>query len=286
MSSFTIAKTILGGIYNQTLLASNSKLDKSTDYGHHNVGLSLAPNSSSGYDMCVGATPGCISNCIFSSGKGKFSTVQAARIWRTRWLVEDPDSFMMALVMSIVRAEAEAKRLGLKLAVRPNVFSDVKWEEKRIPMTSELMDWLDSYHIHPDKTNWPTIITLFPLIQFYDYTKLHSHDREIWEHNGHGNDGNYNLTFSASAENHEYNRRVIEYAVDYGYRIAMVATQDVSSNQLRDMWERPVIDGDQHDLRFLDEEEVLVRLKPKGFGKRDTTGFVFTPDSKWTPPRK
>ena len=35
-----------------------------------------------------------------------------------------------------------------------------------------------------------------------------------------------------------------------------------------------VIDGDKHDMRFLDETQVVVGLVAKGQGKKDTSGFV------------
>jgi hypothetical protein len=37
---------------------------------------------------------------------------------------------------------------------------------------------------------------------------------------------------------------------------------------------RPVINGDETDLRFLDPRGVIVGLKAKGKAKKDTTGFV------------
>ena len=37
----------------------------------------------------------------------------------------------------------------------------------------------------------------------------------------------------------------------------------------------PVINGDEHDLRFLDPKGVIVGLSPKGHkAKKDTSGFV------------
>ena len=36
----------------------------------------------------------------------------------------------------------------------------------------------------------------------------------------------------------------------------------------------PVINGDEHDLRFLDPEGVIVGLTAKGRAKQDKTGFV------------
>lgn len=35
-----------------------------------------------------------------------------------------------------------------------------------------------------------------------------------------------------------------------------------------------VIDGDAHDLRFLDPKGVVVGLKAKGAARRDTSGFM------------
>jgi hypothetical protein len=35
-----------------------------------------------------------------------------------------------------------------------------------------------------------------------------------------------------------------------------------------------VIDGDKHDMRFLDKSRVVVGLVAKGQGKKDTSGFV------------
>ena len=35
-----------------------------------------------------------------------------------------------------------------------------------------------------------------------------------------------------------------------------------------------VIDGDEHDLRFIDPVGVIVGLKAKGKAKKDQTGFV------------
>jgi hypothetical protein len=36
----------------------------------------------------------------------------------------------------------------------------------------------------------------------------------------------------------------------------------------------PVVNGDEHDLRFLDPKGCIVGLKAKGNAKRDTSGFV------------
>ena len=39
-------------------------------------------------------------------------------------------------------------------------------------------------------------------------------------------------------------------------------------------WGYDVVDGEMHNLRFLDPAGVVVGLKPRGLAKHDTTGFV------------
>ena len=101
------------------------------------------------------------------------------------------------------------------------------------------------------------IIQSFPNVQFYDYTKIAN--RRV--------DGlaNYHLTFSATESNHQQVKR----AVSRGMNAAVVF------DQVPDVYlDHPVVDGDQHDLRFLDPKGVIVGLKAKGPARRDTTGFV------------
>jgi hypothetical protein len=38
---------------------------------------------------------------------------------------------------------------------------------------------------------------------------------------------------------------------------------------------RKVINGDESDLRFLDDKNVIIGLKAKGRARHDKTGFVF-----------
>ena len=49
----------------------------------------------------------------------------------------------------------------------------------------------------------------------------------------------------------------------------------VFAGELPKTWQgKPVINGDESDLRFLDPKGVIVGLKAKGQGKKDTSGFV------------
>ena len=55
-----------------------------------------------------------------------------------------------------------------------------------------------------------------------------------------------------------------------GLNIAVVFRKDLPETYLG----RKVINGDDTDLRFLDEKNVIVGLKAKGKAKKDTSGFV------------
>ena len=73
------------------------------------------------------------------------------------------------------------------------------------------------------------------------------------------------LTFSRSEDNEPSARQ----ALTRGFNVA-VPFRDPPQRFLG----HPVIDGDTHDYRFLDQRPVVVGLKPKGRARDDTTGFV------------
>ncbi len=109
------------------------------------VNLSLAPNRTSGYNVCPCATPGCIRGCLFHSGHGNEPGTRLARIARTRFLFQDRARFLEILHAELAGWEAYARRCGKRPAVRLNTFSDLNWAK------------ID-----------PTIFTGHPDIQYYD----------------------------------------------------------------------------------------------------------------------
>lgn len=104
----------------------------------------------------------------------------------------------------------------------------------------------------------PELFDEFPEVLFYDYTKIP----------GRITPENYRLTFSRS-ENNEYH---CQHYLDQGHNVAAVF-----QNRPENYWGYPVLDGDQHDLRFLDPRPVVVGLSPKGRAKQDQSGFVIRP---------
>lgn len=101
------------------------------------------------------------------------------------------------------------------------------------------------------------IIEKFPEVQFYDYTKIVGRKVSHLK--------NYHLTFS-KADGNDIDTRL---AVNKGMNVAVVFNE-VPETFLG----RPVVNGDDTDLRFLDPVSVVVGLKAKGKARKDTTGFV------------
>jgi hypothetical protein len=69
-----------------------------------------------------------------------------------------------------------------------------------------------------------------------------------------------------SAHNHDAARNFL----DQGGTVAVVFWPEVPQSH----WGKPVIDGDTHDARFLDQPGTIVGLKAKGKAKHDQTGFT------------
>lgn len=219
------------------LSTTNTKIKKGEKFGWTTFGLSLAPANLSGKQFCPHRSKGCEFSCLNTAGMGVFSNVQEARIAKSKYLIEEKNSFISQLKKELIAAEKKAKKLGMKIAVRLNVLSDLPWYN--MLQMSE-----------------------YPNIQFYDYTPNVS--RMIQFLRGELPE-NYHLTFSRK----ENNQSKVELIASMGGNIAAVF------DKLPDTYlGKKVIDGDETDLRFMDDKNVIVGLKAKGKGKKDTSGFV------------
>ena len=196
----------------------------------------LAPHKLSGANVCpMAEQAGCVEGCLNSAGMGKFSNVQKARIAKTAWFNLDPKGFLDALKQDIDRFASWAIRKGLTPTIRLNGTSDIRFERYGVPQA-------------------------FPELQFYDYTKLH---------NRKGLPENYSLTWSYSQASKAYSDRLGD-VIKSGMNAAVVFRNGIPAS----FKSVPTIDGDKHDLRFLDPLGVIVGLKAKGKAVRDQSGFV------------
>jgi hypothetical protein len=177
--------------------------------------------------------------CLNTAGMGKFSNVQQSRIKKSLLFLNEPQEFMRQLVQDVNKFLKECDRLGKKPALRLNGTSDIQWETIEV----------DGHE---------NIFAMFPQIQFYDYTKIPT--RKV-EHIP-----NYHLTWSYSEANDKY-----ATLFDKVSNNIAVVFRDALPKMFKGL---KVIDGDKHDMRFLDETQVVVGLIEKGEAKKDTSGFV------------
>lgn len=223
----------------------NPKTAKGEARGYLTAVLHLAPADVAGVgDMCPRSTAGCRAMCLNTAGRGGIfkagattNPVQEARKRRTREYMADPEAFVNALEVDVLKLLDMARRMRLTLAVRVNGTSDQPRLARRLAER-------------------------FPAVQFYDYTKLPA----PWLRRM----PNYHVTFSLS----ERNANDARAALANGVNVAVVFNV-ARSKALPTVWNgRPVVDGDKTDLRFLDPTGVVVGLRAKGRARRDTSGFV------------
>jgi hypothetical protein len=116
-----------------------------------------------------------------------------------------------------------------------------------------------------DGITYRNIFAAFPDLEFYDYTKILGRKVDHIE--------NYSLTFSAA----DGNDMDVLRAMQQGYNIAVVFGIKKTLPMPETYMGRPVFNGDESDLRFLDPHGVIVGLYAKGKAKKDTSGFVKYP---------
>lgn len=227
----------------------NHKTIKGEKEGFKTYILYLSPftQNSKGINLCSHASKGCADACLFGSGNGgMFSNVKQARINKTEFYLRDRIGFLYQLRNEINEAILRHKGKD-KVCIRLNGTSDIRWEKHKI-------------------FNGKNIFEIFPKVQFYDYTKNWLRfDTELPK--------NYHLTFSRNETN---DLKAMEL-LKRGFNVAIVF-----ENKLPESYNGfKVVNGDESDLRFKDEKNVIVGLKYKyltGKGVKNKTvidnGFV------------
>jgi hypothetical protein len=216
-------------------VASSSKIAKGLKYNEMTYILYLAPAEQSGYNVCPMSTEECRTACLTESGHNRIdvkkNAINKARIKKTKLFFEHRQFFMGWLVAEIEKAKYEAEQLGYTFSVRLNGTSDI--EPTRF------------------QHNGMVLFELFDDVQFYDYTKVSKRFGLLQFY------PNYDLTYSFSG----YNMfQCIDLLENKKGRVAMV----FEGKQLpKTFMGYKVIDGDEYDMRHLDEQGVIVGLKFK-----------------------
>ena len=220
------------------LSTGNPKLMKGEKKGYLSFVLHLSPADVSGYETCPKRTEGCTAACLNTAGRGgMFKPGGTNTIQEAR--KRKTRMFFEQRDEFLVALEADIRK-GIKQAEKKGMIPAF-----RLNGTSDIA-W-EKYGI----------IEKFPEVQFYDYTKMRN--RKV------GHLKNYHITCSKA----DGNDMDVRLALSNGMNVAAVFHK-VPETYLG----RPVINGDETDLRFLDPKGVIVGLKAKGKAKKDTTGFV------------
>jgi hypothetical protein len=234
-------------------IQSDPKTVKGEAYGYITAVMYLAPSDRSGVQLCPFAKQaGCEATCLNTAGRGAFHSVQEARLRRSRLLNKAPHIFYAQLKAEIEAFQLKADRLNLTPVVRLNGTSDIVWEKTDV--------------------FGATIFEAFPNLQFYDYTK-------IAKRLGRKLPSNYHLSLSYSEADAKYAKSCWKAFYERQASLIMVVRREAEKNgAIRDLKAvgYNVVDGDKHDLRFLDEPNSLVLLKAKGRAKNETNGFVLS----------
>ena len=218
---------------------SSVKLEKSQNEHWLNSVLYLEP-SLDVKTICKAATPACRASCLTNSGMMRMKVPTNARIKRTIMFLNTPEAFINQLTREIDNMVKRAAKDGKRLALRLNGTSDL---------------------------NWSAIYTMYPDVQFYEYTKrpdIVKMARSI---------PNLHVTFSRTERTKESTiRRVIES----GTNVAVIF--DDKKVQPQTFMGIKIIDGDKHDRRFEDTAGAIIGLKLKGTLKAKaiarSTGFA------------
>jgi len=240
------------------LSTGNPKVLKGLSQGYNTYILHLAPANISGYEVCPKRTKGCTDACLNLAGRGGMfkrgevtNVIQEARKRKTKMFFENRAEFMRLLVADIELGIKQSKRLGLTPVFRLNGTSDLSWEKYSVIRNGQVFS---------------NIFEAFSEVQFYDYTKILG--RRV------ASIDNYSLTFSAA----DGNELDVYRAISQGYNVAVVFGIKKTEPMPEYYLGRPVFNGDESDLRFLDPKGVVVGLYAKGKAKKDTTGFVKYPN--------
>ena len=217
---------------------NNAKTVKGQKKGYKTAILYLAPSTQSGFQVCPMASEGCKKACLYTAGHGAFSNVQQGRINKTRWFMQDRQSFLTQLKKEISNHIKNCDKKGYIPCVRLNGTSDISWE---------------NYNI----------IQAFPNVQFYDYTKIYK--RALKYVNGQY-PSNYHITYSLNEDNKKEAFEILKLRgnISAVFRKYLPKTYQGYT----------VINAHDTDLRFTDDNNVIAGLVAKGQAKKDYSGFV------------
>lgn len=187
--------------------------------------------------ICPSHTADCLASCLKTSGQLGMKFGASAIKNRALFFMNYREEFIARLKLEIAALVARAERKGLIPAIRLNGSSDIPWEH---PKYGAIIPWVRE---------------TFPAVRVYDYTKIVGRALPSYSERFPG----YSVTFSWSGENAAQCASLLAQGVNVAVPFDIKRGGDLPSTFLN----YRVIDGDKHDLRFLDEKGVVVGLRYK-----------------------
>lgn len=234
------------------LITTNQvKMLKNTKYGYLSGILNLSPAFKyKGNNTCPNAGQ-CKAYCLQYSGRNGMNMAVNARERRTKLFYDDREMFKALLIADLYSLRKKALKENLIPTFRFNGLSDIEIED-----------------IFPD------IFELFHDIQFIDYTKI---PERLFKLNI---PENYHLTYSINE--HTPKGIVTKILMQTRFNVAQVFNKlPENMYAIVDGCTRPLISGDDSDLRHLDKRRHVVALTYKNAmhnkvlkGKKLKSGFL------------
>lgn len=198
------------------LLSVNPKTEKSKVQTYI---LHLAPDNTSGVNVCPGAG-NCRKICLHFAGNPVYMTnKQAARIRRTLAFAADKQRFSRLIVCAIL--SKLNKHSGEPIAIRLNGTSDIAWENVDFNVTPEFATFCRTKFGYFIPVGTRNIFEIFnniranygAVVTFYDYTKIKRNWAECQRLG-------YHLTFSFDGWDNAQNLKICRDALRAGVNVA------------------------------------------------------------------
>lgn len=221
----------------------NTKTDKN-EYRTYNLSLAPYTLNSKGVNMCPKASQGCADACLNLTGRGVFSNVSQARINKTNYYVNNRREFTQQLAHEIRAIAVHTHRVGERVALRLNTYSDQDFVYKLKKYTGT--DLLND--------------NFFDRIVIYDYTAMPNKVKRY-----------VNTRYHHALSRKEDNEQDVMDVLKMGGNVAVVFKSKLPKTYKG----YPVVDGDKTDLEMTKYKGVVLGLMAKGKkAKNDTSGFV------------
>jgi hypothetical protein len=198
---------------------------------------------------CTHASPSCLKDCIYHTGNARFDNVHAAREMRTSRLFhpETKEDTLLEIEIDIMRLQNLCIELNTRYKYKLKKYFGEGFQFQpviRLNGTTDINWAKEAAYLHEK----------FKSIKFYDYTKVPKYmDMYMNGYNNYTKQPfapNYHLTFSRSETN---KAQALDY-LERGGNVAIVFDKTPETLTYHGKTYR-VIDGDRHDLRFLDDVE-------------------------------